>query len=161
MAGSQGTQGTYTENVAGLAAGRFAVAWEDSTGLDGAGYGVYAQRYDAGGGAIAGEFIINTFDVFGYGGNNNDYPSIALRDDGSLIVAWVDHTTNAVEQRIVAGVATAGGVAGTIIDPERHTVVCDGHEVEIEDAAGNWRRCRNPPFPTAGLRPQPPDVLHG
>jgi VCBS repeat-containing protein len=41
--------------AAGLADGGFVVAWEDSSGLDGAGTGVFQQRYDASGAPVGGE----------------------------------------------------------------------------------------------------------
>lgn len=40
---------------------------------------------------------------------------------------------------LTAVVSACAGPAGTAVDAERHTVVCDGHEVEVKDAAGKWR----------------------
>ncbi len=101
--------------VVGLADGGFIVAWQSYAADKPTSWSICGQRYDADGNPLAGEFIVNTFDVFGFGGNNNDYPSVALRADGSLVFAWVDHTTNMVEQRIVASVETAGAVAKNLV----------------------------------------------
>src|SRR3954449_3824018 len=47
-------------DVAADAAGNFAVTWQ-SSGQDGSGLGIYAQRYNAAGVAQGGEFRVNSF----------------------------------------------------------------------------------------------------
>jgi|tagenome__1003787_1003787.scaffolds.fasta_scaffold20985236_2 hypothetical protein len=68
--------------VAGLTNGSFAIAWV-SAGQDGSGAGVYAQRYNAGGGRAGGEFRVNT-QVQGF----QYTPAIAALKDGGFVVAW-------------------------------------------------------------------------
>ncbi len=69
-------------DVAANSSGAFAVAWV-SKDQDGSGTGIYLQRYDAAGNRLGGETLVNT-------SINGDQtaPSIALADDGSLVVAW-------------------------------------------------------------------------
>src|SRR5262249_41287256 len=47
-------------SVTGLAGGGYVVTWEASS-QDGSGKGIYAQRYDASGATVGGEFLVNTF----------------------------------------------------------------------------------------------------
>ena len=68
--------------VAMDAAGDFVVAWE-SSGQDGSGYGVYAQRYNAAGAPQGGEFRVNTYTT----GNQVD-PAVAMDPAGDFVVAW-------------------------------------------------------------------------
>ena len=60
-------------------AGEFVVVWE-SYGQDVAGtYGVYGQRYDAGGNAVDGEFLVNSTTA-----GSQRAPAVALADSGRL-----------------------------------------------------------------------------
>ena len=52
-------QDQINPSVAVDGAGDFVIAWQ-SQGQDGGGWGVYAQRYDATGAALGGEFRVNT-----------------------------------------------------------------------------------------------------
>jgi hypothetical protein len=88
---AQGTEfqvNTYTTNdqsspsVAMDAAGDFVVSWE-SSGQDGSGSGVYAQRYNALGVAQGGEFRVNT-----YTQNTQGSPSVAMDAAGDFVVSW-------------------------------------------------------------------------
>jgi hypothetical protein len=62
--------------------GSFVVTWQ-SHNQDGNGWGVYAQRYDATGNPLGGEFRVNTY-------TNNDQlaPSVAVASDGTFVIAW-------------------------------------------------------------------------
>jgi hypothetical protein len=62
--------------------GGFVVAWN---GLDGylSGYGVVAQRFDAAGGRLGTEFVVNT-----YTPDDQSGPSVAMDDSGSFVIAW-------------------------------------------------------------------------
>jgi hypothetical protein len=79
------TAGTQTDStVIGLSDGGFLVGWTSSTG-DGAGKGngVYAQRYDASGGAIGGEFRLNVT----VNGSQSD-PHLAELTSKDLVAMW-------------------------------------------------------------------------
>lgn len=69
--------------VAVAADDSFVVAWQSSAGEDGAGYGVLRRRFDAGGMAIGGELVINTYTT-----GNQTKPALAMRDGGDFVVVW-------------------------------------------------------------------------
>jgi hypothetical protein len=79
---------TYTPStqdmpaIASLSGGGYVVAW-DSSAQDGAGDGVYAQRFTSGGVAIGPEFRVNTTTT----GAQND-PTIVGLSNGGFVVAW-------------------------------------------------------------------------
>jgi Ca2+-binding RTX toxin-like protein len=84
--------------------GRFVVAWE---GFDANKKGVFAQRFDAAGAAIGGEFRVNTSTS-----GDQKAPSIALAADGSFVVAWegIDANKKGIfAQRFDAAGNAAGG----------------------------------------------------
>lgn len=68
--------------VAVLSGGGFAVAWT-SNGQDGAGLGVYAQIYSAGGLATGGAFKVNTTTA-----GDQSSPTIAALTGGGFVIAW-------------------------------------------------------------------------
>ncbi len=65
------------------ASGAFAVAWS-SYGEDGAGWGIFLQKYDATGAPLGGETLVNTTTA-----GNQTNPSVALSPTGDAIVTWV------------------------------------------------------------------------
>src|SRR5204862_6963684 len=67
-------------------AGDFVITWM-STGQDGSGVGIYAQRYNAAGMAQGVEFQVNTY--------TTDYqtqPSVAMDTAGDFMIAWKSET---------------------------------------------------------------------
>ena len=76
------TGSQYDSSIATLADGGFVVTW-NSDGQDGSGFGVYAQRYDAGGNAAGSEFRVNTTTA-----SYQFQPSISALGDGGFVVAW-------------------------------------------------------------------------
>jgi len=86
--GSEFRVNTYTTDdqrnptVAMDAAGDLLIAW-DSRGQDGSVEGVYAQRYNAAGVPMGGEFRVNT-----YTADDQFYPSIATDSAGDFIITW-------------------------------------------------------------------------
>jgi len=71
-------------SVAGLADGGFVIAWI-SEGVDGNGneYGISAQRYDAPGNRVGGEFLVNS-----HVAGNQMEPSITAMTDGGFVISW-------------------------------------------------------------------------
>ena len=69
-------------SLAALAGGGFVVTWQ-SNGQDGAGLGIYAQRYDASGAALGVETRVNTTIV-----NDQSLPSVAALASGGYVVTW-------------------------------------------------------------------------
>src|SRR5262245_42517035 len=68
--------------LAADSAGNFVVTWLSYL-QDGSGEGVYAQRFDASGNPIGGEFRANTFTT-----GDQEYPSVAMDADGDFVIAW-------------------------------------------------------------------------
>jgi large repetitive protein len=62
--------------------GSFVVVWE-SIGQDGAGAGIYGQRYDANGDVRGGEFQISQTTL-----RDQETASVAMAGDGSFVVTW-------------------------------------------------------------------------
>ncbi|MBX3641429.1 MAG: hypothetical protein KF888_13210 [Nitrosomonas sp.] len=69
-------------SIAALIDGGFVVSWA-SSGQDGDGFGIYAQRYDTGGAAQGDEFRVNTVTA-----DRQWNPSIATLADGGFVVTW-------------------------------------------------------------------------
>ncbi len=74
--------GQDTADVAMNASGQFVVVWE-SDEQDGDENGIFAQRYNTAGQPVGGEFQVNTIAA-----GEQDNPSVAIRDDGSFVIAW-------------------------------------------------------------------------
>ncbi len=86
--GGQFQVNTYSQSdteypaVAMDAAGDFVITWS-AQGEDGAGWGVYAQRYDAAGVPQGGEFQVNTTTT-----NDQMYPAAAMDKVGNFVITW-------------------------------------------------------------------------
>jgi hypothetical protein len=81
-------QRTYAEasgSVASDATGNFVITWT-SSGQDGNGDGIYAQRYNAAGAAVGAEFRVNTYTT-----GNQRYSTVAMDDDGDFVVTWTSY----------------------------------------------------------------------
>jgi hypothetical protein len=76
---------TISPKVAVAGVGTFVITWQ-SHGEDGAGWGVYAQRYDANGNALGSEFRVNTCTQ-----DDQMAPDIAMSADGNFVIAWESH----------------------------------------------------------------------
>jgi|GEM_PF-1010260 len=72
-------------SVAMTSSGDFVIAW--STDQDGSLYGIYSQRYNAGGSAQGPEFQINAYTT-----NNQTHPAVAMDPKGDFVVAWQSYT---------------------------------------------------------------------
>lgn len=86
--------------------GDFVVVW-DSYQQDGSGLGVYAQRYNAAGARLAGEFRVNTTTD-----ENQWYPSVAADADGDFVVAWHSRVGGASYDIYAQRFSAAGQVIG-------------------------------------------------
>ena len=62
--------------------GNFVVAWE-GTNHDGSADGVFAQRFNAGGEKVGGEFQVNTYTT-----SYQSLPSLAVDSSGDFLVTW-------------------------------------------------------------------------
>jgi hypothetical protein len=103
--------GQYASKVVGLSDGGFVVVWQ-SDWADGSNTGISGQRYAANGDAFGGEFIVNGATI-----SSQAQPTIDLRDDGALIVAWVAGG-NRIEQKIITDFGSEGASAKTLVGSE-------------------------------------------
>ena len=78
----------YGAEVTALSDGGYVITWT-SVGQDGSDDGVYAQRYDAAGARMGGEFKVNTTTV-----NSQLSPAITALAGGGFVIAWVGDATN-------------------------------------------------------------------
>ncbi|SFE19455.1 DUF4347 domain-containing protein [Nitrosomonas sp. Nm166] len=92
-------------SITALTNGGFVVSWE-SSGQDGSGKGIYAQRYDANGVAQGNEFRVNTFTA-----NAQSDPSITALSNGGFMVTWSSLTQDGSGWGIFAQRYDANGVA--------------------------------------------------
>ena len=124
-AGSQELFAEAPHAVASSAGGDFVVTWS-SSGQDGGAWGVYGQRYAAGGGPLGGEFRINQNTA-----NSQWYPTVAADDAGNFVVTWTDESQDGSQsgvyaRRYAADGAALGGefrVNQTIAGDQRHSTV--------------------------------------
>lgn len=86
-------------SIVGLADGGFLMVWQDDSGQDGDRTGIQAQRYDAAGEPVGGEFQVNT-DAF----NNQTIPQVTQLAGGNIVFTWsslgIDGTDRGVAARI-------------------------------------------------------------
>jgi hypothetical protein len=78
-----GTAAQYEPVVAMNEGGSFAVAWEDRRDGD---YNIYAQRYDADGNPVAGNFEVND----DAGSDGQRAPALDILFDGTTVLVWED-----------------------------------------------------------------------
>ncbi len=97
----------YLPSVASDAAGNFVIVWTDSSGEDGSGLGVFAQRYDASGVPRGGEFRANTTTA-----GPQALSAVASDAAGTFVVTWQSldqdgDNLGIFAQKFVAGVPRA------------------------------------------------------
>jgi hypothetical protein len=85
--------------------GDFVVTWYDYS-QDGSGFGIYAQRYNAAGTAQGGEFRVNSFTI-----GQQRLPSVAMDDDGDIVVAWQSAYQDGSGYGVYAQRYNAAGIA--------------------------------------------------
>ncbi len=68
-----------------LSNGNFLVAWEDDSGEDGSGDGVFAQIFNPTGSKVGGQFQVNTYTT-----GNQQSPSVTSLNNGDFVVTWED-----------------------------------------------------------------------
>ena len=93
MSGSEFRVNTYVtgnqiySKVASDAAGDYVAVWQ-SSGEDGSGYGIYAQRYNSAGVAQGSEFGVNTYTTGAQGTTFSNGFGVAMDAEGDFVVAW-------------------------------------------------------------------------
>ena len=120
------TTGVQQSPAIGVAAdGTFVIAWEGNGSGDT--YGIFAQRFDSGGGKNNGEFRINATTA------NNQYdPAIAVGQDGQFMVVW-DDAVGTHGRRF-----NASGVALDASDHLMHTDITSGNADVATNGTGAY-----------------------
>ncbi|HTU09714.1 MAG TPA: cadherin domain-containing protein, partial [Allosphingosinicella sp.] len=74
-------------SIAMLPGGGFIVTWSDNslTGGDASGFGIVGQLFDANGGKVGGEFLVNTTTT-----GNQSVSNVATLPSGRFVVTWID-----------------------------------------------------------------------
>jgi hypothetical protein len=117
-------------SVAAAANGDFVVAWE-SGNQDGAGYGIFGQRFSSTGAAVGVEFQVNTFTA-----STQAFPSMAANTNGDFVVAW---RSTAQDGSGYGVFAQSFSSAGTRVGPELQVntfTMLDQHHAVASAAAG-------------------------
>lgn len=113
--------------------GNFIVVWEDRGGNDGDGYGIFAQRYNASGGAVGDEFRVNTYTT-----GNQSNPSVAMDNVGNFVVSWESFGQDGSLQGVYA---QKYNISGAVLDTEfRVNVTSTGSQRSSAVAADNSGR---------------------
>jgi hypothetical protein len=87
--GTQFRVNSYTTSLqwrsalASDASGNFVVAWQSFSQDPGGSSGIYAQRYDAAGGTVGGEFRVNAHTT-----DYQSWPALGSSGDGKLVAVW-------------------------------------------------------------------------
>lgn len=108
--------------------GRFVVAWE-SLGEDGSGYGIYARRLNGEGQPLGDAFRVNDTTA-----NNQLHPAIAMRADGSFLIAWDGFVSPTQRTETYA---KAYDASGNVIIAETQLNTVTAAEQEQPDVAVN------------------------
>jgi hypothetical protein len=125
---------TFTQQAPSIASdtsGNFVVVWE-SYGQDGSSFGIYGQRYDAGGAAAGIEFRVNS-----YTSGAQTTPSVAMDASGKFVVVWVGDDGSGpgiVGRRFNA----AGAPVGPDFTVNSYTTDAQTHPSVSADAGGNF-----------------------
>jgi len=117
--------------VAALPDGGFLAAWDSAGDSDGSATGIFAQRFDASGAHVGGEFLVNTTTA-----SFQQYPAIGVAPDGKFVVAWQSNLQDGsgygiYAQRYTAAGAKLGGefAVNTFTDNDQlyPSVACNDH----------------------------------
>ena len=112
--------------IVGLQNGGFAVAWTDSSGVDGSGTGIVAQKFLPDGTPDGGPIIVNE-EI----SSTQSQPEIDVLLNGTLVATWTSNTS-----------ATAGDGSGNGIFQAPVRPACFGRRRNVA-SAGRFRRLRH------------------
>lgn len=129
-AGDQGLSmdASADASVGSAATGGFLVVWSSP---DGAGTGVFAQRYDSSGTAAGTEFRVNTTTS-----GDEENGAVAVDGMGNFIVAWQSYNDIFAQRYQPDGTALGGEI--TVDNDPAMTVLADDTPDVAADAAGNF-----------------------
>jgi hypothetical protein len=130
---------TYTTSdqsvpaVAMNTGGDFVVVW-NSYAQDGDRFGIFGQRYDAGGAPRGGEFRVNTYTT-----DDQSYPAVAIDAVGNFVVIWHSDTQDGSGFGIFGRFYEAGGgPRGSEFRVNTYTTDVQAVPAVAMDASGNF-----------------------
>ncbi|HND55815.1 MAG TPA: hypothetical protein PLV92_25540, partial [Pirellulaceae bacterium] len=82
-------------DIAMDAAGDFVVVWQDESGVDGSGFGVFGRRFDKNGVGQGPQFVISVTTA----GDQKD-PSVAMDYVGNFVCTWEDNSSGNYDVKI-------------------------------------------------------------
>ncbi|HVF94057.1 MAG TPA: Ig-like domain-containing protein [Sphingomonas sp.] len=117
-------------SIAALASGGFVVSWTDASGVggDAASSGIKAQLFDASGGAIGGEFLVNTAT-----GGAQKVSVVAGLASGGFVVTWNDASLQGGDASVSSVKAQVYDAAGNRLGGELlvNTLTPNGQETPV------------------------------
>lgn len=120
-------------SVAMDGAGDFVIAWQ-SSGQDGSGFGIYAQRYDASGTPVGSEFRVNSFTT-----GDQTHPSVAIDSTGAFIVTWQSNVQDGNGYGVYAQrYSSSGAAAGSEFRVNSVTTGAQQAPAVAVDGTGNF-----------------------
>jgi hypothetical protein len=134
--GSEFRVNTYTAtnqeepSVASFVDGGFVVAWR--TDSDGSLWGVYGQRFNATGGKLGPEFLVNT-----YTGNYQQDPVVRSFLNGGFVVSWYSYLQDGSNHGIFAQYFNSTGAKGGLVDILVNTYTAGNQFYQSTTSFGN------------------------
>jgi hypothetical protein len=119
-------------SVAQDSSGRFVVVWQ-SVQQDGAGYGVFGRRYDAGGVPQGAEFLVNSYTTL-----NQSRPATATDGAGNFVVAWQSSQDGSSSGVVAQRYDAAGLPLGAEFQVNSYTTQYQGRPRVAADTDGHF-----------------------
>jgi hypothetical protein len=127
------TGSQFGQAVAMDASGRFVVVWDGAGATDPA--GVFAQRYDATGAPLGGQFRVNSdtpgMDVFAT-------PSLAMDANGNFVVAWQGPPSASGDGIFARRFDASGAAQGSEFQVSTYTTINQFDAAVASDEHGNF-----------------------
>lgn len=102
-----------TSAVTALDDGGFVVLWASASVAVGRGHDIHGQRFGVDGAPVGGEFVVNDVEAPAFRGvTSQQFPAVALRDDGALVVSWLDAGERRIEQKVITDLDVGGPASG-------------------------------------------------
>jgi hypothetical protein len=117
--------------IASDASGNFVVVWQSPQ--DGAGSGIFAQRYASSGAPLGSEFRVNTYTT-----NNQKYPAVAADASGNFVVVWQSPGDGSSYGVFGQRYASSGAPLGPVFRVNTYTPTFQGYPAVAADASGNF-----------------------
>jgi len=119
--------------VGATSSGSFVVSWS-SIGQDGAGYGIYGQRYDASGAPVGPEFRVNTYTT-----GSQSVSAAASDSSGDFVIVWASDSQDGLGYGIFGQrFAGSGAPLGTEFRVNSYTTNTQFIPAISADSTGNF-----------------------